>query len=121
MSALSIDIAGQKRFLGGFYHQGYKMRTCVLNASIDSLRYFSYALVDLTTYITLTKTDSSDLVLSQFRGRDLQNSKDIAPVYRGTTELWRLGLVQWRQLEQRTLLKIGPCYEYGTHAVVGTT
>ena len=50
MSSLSIDIAGQKRFLGGSYHQGYKMRTCVLNASIDSLRYFSYALVDLTTH-----------------------------------------------------------------------
>ena len=92
------------------------MRTCVLNASLDSLSYFSYALADLTNYVILTKTDSSDLVLSQFTGRDLQNSKDIAPVYRGTTELWRLGLVQWRQLEQRTLLN-----EYGTHAVVGTT
>ena len=45
-----------------------KMRTCVLNASLDSLRYFSYALADLTNYVTLTKTDSSDLVLSQFTG-----------------------------------------------------
>ena len=44
------------------------MRTCVLNASLDSLSYFSYALADLTNYVTLTKTDSSDLVLSQFTG-----------------------------------------------------
>ena len=90
-----------------------------MNASLDSLRYISYALVDLTTYVTLTiKTQ----VISCYpKGRDLQNSKDIAPVYRGTTELWRLGLVQWRQVEQRTLLKIGPCYENGTHAAVGTT
>ena len=44
------------------------MRTCVLNASLDSLRYFSYPLADLTTYVTLTKKDSSDLLLSQFKG-----------------------------------------------------
>ena len=82
-----------------------------MNASIDSLRYFSYALVDLTTYVTLTKKDSSDLLLSQSNPRDLQNSKDIAPVYRGTTELRRLGLVQWRQ---RTLLKNRPPMNMGS-------
>ena len=36
VSALSIDIYGQKRFLVGFYHQGYKMRTGLLKASLDS-------------------------------------------------------------------------------------
>ena len=104
MSALSIDIAGQKRFLGGLYHQGYKIRTCVLNASIDSLRYFSYALIDLTTYATVKKTDSSDL------NSKAEIFKIARTLHRCTAELRSCGGWVWCNGAK---LSNGPCSKSG--------
>ena len=83
------------------------MGTCVLNASLDSLSYFSYALADLTNYVTLTKQNQ---VISCYLNSQAEIFKIARTLHRCTAELRSCGGWVWCNGAN---LSNGPCSKSG--------